>query len=68
MRSNTTFVVTNSRFWMACLTLPTHFLQSFFVNPRCPPALTTIEVKAAEVDLGEATKDPDEGVIARKQG
>ena len=30
----------------------------FFVNPRCPPASTIVEVKAAEVDLGEAAKDP----------
>ena len=39
----------------------------FFVNPRCPPAPTTIEVKAEEVDLGEATKDPAKGVVAREQ-
>ena len=30
----------------------------FFVNPRCPPALIAIEVKATEVDLGKAAKDP----------
>ena len=29
----------------------------FFVNPRCPPTPTTIEVKAVEINLGEAAKD-----------
>ena len=28
----------------------------FFVNPRCPPALTVIEVKAVEIDLGEGSE------------
>ena len=32
----------------------------FFVNPRCPPALIAVEVKVAEIDLGEAAKDPEE--------
>ena len=42
---------------MASMALPTHFLQSFFVNPRCPSTLIAIEVKDSEVDLGEAAKD-----------
>ena len=40
----------------------------FFVNPRCPPTLTAVEVKAFEIDLGEAAKDPEEGVVAEEQG
>ena len=40
----------------------------FFVNPRCPPAPTAVEVKAVEVDLGEAMKDPEEDVVAKEQG
>ena len=27
----------------------------FFVNPRCPPASTTVEVKAIDVDLDEGS-------------
>ena len=38
----------------------------FFVNSRCPSAPTAVEVKAVEIDLGEATKDPKEGVIAEE--
>ena len=40
----------------------------FFVNPRCPPAPTSIEVKAVEVDLGEAEKDLEEDVVVEEQG
>ena len=40
----------------------------FFVNPRCPLALIVVEVKAAKIDLGEATKDPEEGVIVEEYG
>ena len=43
------------------------FLLEFFVNPRCP-APTAVEVKAVEIDLGEAAKDPEEGVIVEEQG
>ena len=32
-----------------------------FVNPRCPPALTAIEVKDAEVDQGGAVEDSEGG-------
>ena len=42
--------------------------SEFFVNPRCPPTLTAVEDKAAEVDLGEATKDLDGGVVVEEQG
>ena len=40
----------------------------FFVNPRCPPAPIAVEVKVAKIDLGEAAKDPEEGVVAKEQG
>ena len=45
----------------------------FFVNPRCPPpppplAPTAVKVKAIEIDLGEAAKDPKEGVVLEEQG
>ena len=39
----------------------------FFVNPRCPPTLTFVKVKAAEVDLGEVAKDSGEDVVAEEQ-
>ena len=32
----------------------------FFASPRCPPALTVVEAAAAEVDLIELAKDPEE--------
>ena len=35
----------------------------FFMNPRCPPALTVVKVKAVEVDLGEVAKDSGEDVV-----
>ena len=38
------------------------------MNPRCPLTLTAVEVKALEIDLGEAVKDPEEGVVAEEQG
>ena len=38
----------------------------FFVNLRCPLAPTAIKVKAVDIDLGEAAKDPKEGVIAEE--
>ena len=40
----------------------------FFVNQGAPPAPTFIEVKAVNIDLGEAAKDPEEGVVAEEQG
>ena len=40
----------------------------FFVNLRCPSALTAVEVKAAEVDMSEAKKDPKEDVIVEEHG
>ena len=40
----------------------------FFMNLRWPPAPTSVEVKVAEIDMGEATKDPKEGVIAEEHG
>ena len=39
----------------------------FFVNPRCPSALITVEVKAVDIDMGEATKDTEEGVVIEEQ-
>ena len=42
---------------MVCFTLSTCFLHSSFANPRCLPALTTIEVMAIEVDQSEVTKE-----------
>ena len=65
-RSNTTFVVTNQGFRMACLTLPTHFLKSFFSNLGCPSAPTSIEAKATEVHLGEAAKNPVEDAVTEE--
>ena len=44
------------------------FPLEFFVNPRCPPAPTTVEVKAIEKDLGEVGKDPEEGVVTEEYG
>ena len=38
------------------------------MNPRCPSAPTVVEVKAIEIDLGEAAKDPEEGVVVEEHG
>ena len=38
------------------------------MNPRCPPTPITFEDKVAEVDLGEATKDPEGGCRCRGTG
>ena len=40
----------------------------FFVNPGCPPTLTAIKAKAAEVHLGEVAKDPVEDVVIEEHG
>ena len=42
-------------------------LLEFFVNPRCPPVPTAVEVKATEVYLGEVAKDPEEDVVVEEQ-
>ena len=44
------------------------FPLEFFVNPRCPLAPTTVEVKAIEICQGEAAKDPKEGVVLEEYG
>ena len=71
VRSNTSSAETSHRFQMACLTLPTHLLQSFLQTqgaprPQLPP--TTVNVKALETDLSEVAKDLEEGVVVEKQG
>ena len=38
------------------------------MNSRCPPTPTVVEVKAVEIDLGETTKDLEEGVIVEEHG
>ena len=38
----------------------------FFVNPRCPTTPTVVEVKVVEIDMGEAVKDPEDGVVAEE--
>ena len=42
------------------------FPPEFFVNLRWSSALPTFKVKAAEVDLGEAAKDPNEDVVTEE--
>ena len=38
------------------------------MNPRCPLAPTAFEVKAVEIDLGEAAKDLEEGFVVEEHG
>ena len=38
------------------------------MNLRCLSTLLVVEVKAIEVDLGEATKDPKRGVVVEEHG
>ena len=38
------------------------------MNLRCLPTLSVVEVKAIEVDLGEAMKDSKRGVIGEEHG
>ena len=65
--SNMESTVTDQGFRIACLNLPTHFLQSFFVNLGCPPAPTADEAKAAKVHPVETVEHPIEGVVAKEQ-
>ena len=67
VRSNMASTVTGQGFRMTCLTLPTHLLQSFFVNLGCPPTPTPIKAKAVEVHLVEIAKDPVEGIVVEKK-
>ena len=56
-------------FRMACLTLSTHFLQSFFLPIwGAPLTPTAVKAKATKVHLVETTKDPVEGVAVEEQG
>ena len=68
MCSNMAFVVTDQGLRMACLTPPTHFLQSFLRIWGAPPALIVVGSKATEVHFVETTKDLVEGVVAEEQG
>ena len=63
VRLNMASAVIDQGFRMACLTLLTHFLQSFFTNLGYPPTTTVDEAKAAEVHSVETTKDPVEGAV-----
>ena len=38
------------------------------MNPKCPPTPVAVEVKAVVIDLGEAAKDPEEGVVVEEHG
>ena len=40
----------------------------FFCEPKVPPDSTTVKVKVVEIDLGEAVKNPEEGVIVEEYG
>ena len=39
----------------------------FFVDPRCPPALSATEATAAEVDQSEAAKEPERSTLVGDQ-
>ena len=54
---------TDQRSLMACLTLPTHYLQTFLSTQGTPLALVAIEAKDVEVDLSGAVED-FEGVFS----
>ena len=47
--SHITFAEANPRFQKGCRTRPSRYLQSFFINPRCPPSV--VPVVAASIDL-----------------
>ena len=55
-RSSTASTETDQRSWMACLTLPSHFLHNFLSTQGVPEA---IEAKAAEAKAnpGEVVED-----------
>ena len=50
------------------LVLTSPLPSEFFENHRCPLIPAAVEVKAAEVDLGEAVKDLEEDVVVEEQG
>ena len=68
VRLNITSTVTGQGFRMACLTLSTHFLQSFFCKSRVPLGPTAVKAKVMEVHLVEAAKGPGEGCRCRGAG
>ena len=57
--SHITFVEANPRFQTGCWTRPIHYLQSFFINPRCPPGAIPVEVASIDVHPEEVTNTPE---------
>ena len=54
-----TCVGANQRFHMGCRTRPSRYVQSFFINPRCPLGAIPIEATSMDVHPDEVTNAPE---------
>ena len=59
--SRTTLAGISQRFRMACLTLPTHFLQNSLSTQGAPPAPAIVEAKDTEANQGGVVEDSEGG-------
>ena len=57
--SHITFVVANLKFQTGCWTRPSRYLQSFFINPRCPQGTVPAEAASTDVLPDEGTNVPE---------
>ena len=44
---------------MGCRTRPSYYLQSFFINPQCPPSTVLAEAVSTDVFPDEETNTPE---------
>ena len=59
MLSHITFLVATPKFQTGCWTRPSRYLQSFFINPRCPPGTVPAEAASTGVFPDEETNVPE---------
>ena len=57
--SHITFVVANPKFQTGYSTRPRRYLQSFFINPQCPPGIVPAEAASTDVIPNENTNAPE---------
>ena len=53
------FAEVNPKFQTGCLTRLSHYLRSFFINPRCPPSAVPVVAASIDVHPGEVTNVPE---------
>ena len=62
--SHITFLEANPRFQKGCWTRSSHYLRSFFINPRCLPGVVPTQVASIDVHPDEVTNAPEREALA----